>query len=184
MLFISCLVGKLRQHLKTLRLPSAPGLKPVQYKSTSTTRETNLDDYLTVLLRQGYLHRQVVGEDVGKKGKGAGAGVKRVRTQAEDTQAGQMYEWKWGVRAFAEVGEELVARFVAEFMVSDYGVEVDDDEEEEEEAPRRGKRGTDKGKGKAKAKAAASAREKKQEVFKLMMTGVEKAAGGNLVDLN
>lgn len=154
--------AKLRQHLRTLRLPSNSGTHPIQHTSTSTTREISLDDYLSTLLKQGYLHRQQVGGDVGGKkgGKKGGGGVKRVRTQAEDQEAGQVYEWLWGARAFAEVGEEFIAKFIAEFMVASEG-EVDPDEED-----------------------AADARKKRKETLQKMYAGVEKAAGGKLVELS
>jgi hypothetical protein len=110
-------------------------------------------------VRQGYLDRQIVGE-VG------GAGRKRVRGKVGGDAnndglgggASDMYEWRWGARAFCEVGEEDIARFVAEFMVKHgAGAPKDDgDDEDEEEADRM-----------------------KEKVMR-MYKGVEKAAGGSL----
>ncbi|KAF8151613.1 MAGE family-domain-containing protein [Crassisporium funariophilum] len=152
----------LRRHLKTLHLSSNPNLRPVRYTASSTTRAQNIDAYLSHLLKSSYLDRQQIGGDAAaRKGKKAGAGSKRLRTQAEDLDEGRTYEWRWGARAFCEVGEEYVAKFVAEFMV---GSEADPEEEAG-------------GPGRAE-------REREQEaLMQKMYKGVEKAAGGKLAEL-
>jgi len=160
-LIVSRLVD-LRKHLKTLHLPSNPNLRPIRYSASSTTRSQNIDGYLSHLLKQGYLDRQQVGGDVGaKKGKKLGAGSKRLRTQAEDLEEGRTYEWRWGVRAYSEVGEEYIGKFVAEFMVS---AEINQEEE-------------------GRGAAAATARAKEEALVAKMYVGVEKAAGGRLMEL-
>ncbi|KAF8876784.1 MAGE family-domain-containing protein [Gymnopilus junonius] len=151
--------GDLRRSLKTLHLPSNPAVHPVRHSSSSTLRALSLDTFLSNLLKQGYLDRQQVGGDTGKKGKKSGGGAKRLRTQAEDQEAGKIFEWRWGSRAFSEVGEQNIANFVAEFMV------VTDGEGEEDGA------------------AATRSRARQQELMKKMYTGIEKAAGGGLTDL-
>ncbi|KAF8814581.1 MAGE-domain-containing protein [Phlegmacium glaucopus] len=149
----------LRRHLKALHLPSNPNVRPIRYTASSTTRSQNIDGYLSQLLKQGYLDRQQVGGDTGAKtGKKPGGGSKRLRTQAEDLE-GRTYEWRWGVRAFSEVGEENIGKFIAEFMVS-----TDVNQEEE-------------------GRGAAAARTKEEALVKKMYTGVEKAAGGKLMEL-
>lgn len=42
------------------------------------------------------------------------------------------YEWRWGARAHAEVGEQAIAAFVAEFMAERMvrGNEDDDDDDD------------------------------------------------------
>ena len=114
------------------------------------------------------MDRQQVG-DVGAKkgGKKLGAGSKRLRTQAEDREEGRTYEWRWGPRAFSEVGEEYIGKFIAEFMVSS---EVD------EEGEGRGEAG-------AGAATSAAARAKEKALVEKMYVGVEKAAGGKLMGL-
>jgi melanoma-associated antigen len=150
----------LRKHLKSLHLPSNPNIRPIRYTASSTTRSHNIDGYLSHLLKQGYLDRQQVGGDAAaKKGKKAGAGSKRLRTQAEDIEEGRIYEWRWGVRAFSEVGEEYIGKFIAEFMVS---TEMNQE-------------GEGKGAGAASARAEA--------LLEKMYVGVQKAAGGNLMEL-
>ena len=161
--FIAPRLVDLRRRLKALHLPSNPNIRPIRYTASSTTRSQNIDGYLSHLLKQGYLDRQQVGGDVGsKKGKKPGAGSKRLRTQAEDLEEGRTYEWRWGVRAFSEVGEEYIGRFIAEFMVS---TEINQEEE---------------GRG---AAAAAAARAKEEALVEKMYVGVEKAAGGKLMQL-
>ena len=153
----------LRKHLKSLHLPSNPSLRPIRYSASSTTRCQNIDGYLSHLIKQGYLDRQQVG-DVGAKKKGkSGAGSKRLRTQAEDREEGRTFEWRWGPRAFSEVGEQYIGKFIAEFMVSS---EIDQEEE-----------------GREAAATAAAARAKERALIEKMYVGVEKAAGGNLMAL-
>ena len=152
----------LRKHLKSLHLPSNPSLRPIRYTASSTTRSQNIDGYLSHLLKQGYLDRQQVGGDVGaKKGGKSGAGSKRLRTQAEDREDGRTYDWQWGVRAFSEVGEENIGKFIAEFMVS---TEINQEEE-------------------GRGAAAAATRAKEEALIEKMYVGVERAAGGKLTGL-
>ncbi|KAF9552820.1 MAGE-domain-containing protein [Agrocybe pediades] len=149
--------AELRRHLKTLHLPSTGG-KPVLNTATATERAQDLNEFLGNLLKLGYLDRQQIGGDA-KKGKKTGTGVKRVRNQADEQEAGITYEWRWGPRSFCEVGEENIAQFIAEFMVQN-----DNDEQEE-------------------GAGGARDRNRQQERLKKMYTGVEKAAGGKLAEL-
>jgi len=145
--------------LRTLHLPSNPGVHPILQTAISTQRALDVDEFLGHLLKLGYLDRQQIGGEAGKKGKKGGVGVKRLRSQAEDQEAGITYEWRWGPRSFCEVGEQNIAQFVAEFMVQSDG---DQDE------------------GGA---AGARARNRRQEQMQKMYAGVEKAAGGKLTEL-
>lgn len=160
-----CFEGVLRNQLKELGLPSTPGRSPIHFTSISTHRSMKIDDYLSQLLRQGYLDRQIAGEVTG-------AGRKRARgkvggdanNDGMGNNLGEMYEWRWGARAFCEVGEEDIAKFVAEFMVN-HGAGAErgsaDDGEEEEDA----------NEGRRKSK------------IEKMYKGVEKAAGGSLAEI-
>ena len=150
----------LRKHLKSLHLPSNPSLRPIRYTASSTTRCQNIDGYLSHILKQGYLDRQQVGDVGAKKGGKPG---KRLRTQAEDREEGRTYEWRWGPRAFSEVGEEYIGKFIAEFMVSS--------EADQEEGAA------------AAAATSAAARAKEKALVEKMYVGVEKAAGGKLMAL-
>jgi melanoma-associated antigen len=150
----------LRAHLKRLGLPLTGTLT---FNARSTHKTMTVEQYLGMLMRQGYLDQQQTGE-AAKKGKG-----KRGRVAANDDDSGATYEWRWGPRAQSEVGEKGIAQFVAEFMVGDAG--DDEDEEEEEEAGRRGR-----ARGGARKESA-------QDKLEKMLKGVERAAGGQLADL-
>lgn len=154
-------LGDLRRYLKTLRLSSSQSVNPIRFNTSSTTRSINLDTYLTGLLKLNYLDRQQVGE-AARKGKKGGAGLKRLRTQAEDLEDGRAYEWRWGPRAHCEVGEENIGRFVAEFMIE---------------------RAANEEGGNTQGRGAAAARKKREENLHKMYCGIEKAAGGKLAEL-
>lgn len=117
--------GELRSHLKRLKLPPTAS---IYQSSQSTTKSLSTDNFLTLLLKQGYLDRTQIGGEASKKGKGAKGGVKRVRG-ADETAEGVTYEWRWGPRAHAEAGEKAIAQFVGQFMVREL-LEGDEDEDE------------------------------------------------------
>lgn len=153
----------LRAHLKRLGLPMT-GM--VAFNVRSTHKSMFVEQYLGMLIRQGYLDHQQTGEGAKKGGKG-----KRGRVPANaDDDSGATFEWRWGPRAQSEVGEKGIAQFVAEFMVGDAG-EEDEEDEEDEEAGGRGK-----GKGSARQESA-------QDKLEKMLKGVERAAGRQLADL-
>ncbi|KAI9432402.1 MAGE-domain-containing protein [Lactarius indigo] len=143
-------------------------------------RTLTFDAYLTQLQRQGYLDRTRIGA--------SGAAQKRRRGGVGATQAGGaggeendvVWEWRWGPRAAAEIGEAAVARFVAEFMA--------------ERASRGGAgagggpgRGTEGGAGSDEGsdeevggRRARTHREEAQKRLAALLKGVEHAAGGEL----
>ena len=101
-----------------LRLPTQLALP-----AHSPHRTLTLDAYLLQLQRQGYLHRTRLG-GAGSGGAG-GAAQKRGRGRpGGPTQQGSgggedndvAWEWRWGPRALAEIGEAAIAHFMAEFM--------------------------------------------------------------------
>lgn len=120
-----------------------------------------LEAFLYLCVRQGYLDLQRLGDVKGapkKRGRASAA------TQAANGgDEAVVYEWRWGPRALAEVGEQDVGRFVADFMVERgrreaTGEDADEDEDVGEMA----------------------------EVKKMRertMGGIERAAGGNLAML-
>lgn len=125
--------------------------------SRSVYQSLTLEQFLTAAIRQGYLDRQRVGEAKGaqkKRGRGPTA------TQGGNNDDSIVFEWRWGPRAMAEVGEQDIARFVTEFMVErtrgDADVE-DDDEDNVQEDP------------------------ETKKMKEGVMRGIERAAGGNLV---
>ncbi|GLB42868.1 putative MAGE-domain-containing protein [Lyophyllum shimeji] len=141
---------ELLANLKRLGLPPSGH---VTFTSHSTHKTQSVDTYLATLIRQGYLDRVQVGDS-----KKSGKGAKRGRMTQADEENGATYEWRWGSRAHSEVGEQAVAKFVAEFMVGDAG---DDDEDEG---------------GRGRREGAAAKLER-------MTKGIERAAGGQLTDI-
>ncbi|KAF8621396.1 hypothetical protein AX15_007849 [Amanita polypyramis BW_CC] len=155
----------LRINLKRLRLPTGG---EIAFSALSTHKTLAVDQYLATLMRQNYIDREQIGD--GKAGKGRGNKRSRLATQvAQDVEEGVAYQWQWGSRAHCEVGEKAIGKFVAEVMVGDRtDVDVDDEEADKAGPSRRGRgRGSDKTEAK----------------IEKMLTGIERAAGGNLTDL-
>jgi len=128
----------------------------------------SLDAYLTHLQQKDFLDRQQVGDHAAKK-KGA---VKRIRaTQAEVAEEGRTWERRWGRRAACEVGEEGIAKLVAEFMIGEADADEDEDAEEGNAA------------GGARRAGGAAAANRRGDKLKRMLTGLEKAADVKLAEL-
>jgi hypothetical protein len=74
-----------------------------------------MEQYLTLLIRQGYLDRLKTGAGI----PGPAAGAKRARpaARAEGEEGEFNLEWRWGERAHAEISERGVCDFMVEFMV-------------------------------------------------------------------
>lgn len=141
-------IADLRRLLKRLRLPLSADM-PSNARSTS---HTTVEQFLNQCSRQGYLERHRIGDTKGAK--------KRVRMPAasqrnNNEEEMNMFEWRWGPRAMAEVGEVNIAKNVAQFMVETS--QLGDDDEEMSEASR-------------------------LKFMEAMMKGIERAGGGNLVD--
>lgn len=139
----------LRTFLRRLRLTPAAD---APFNARSTAQHTSVEHFLGTAIRQGYLDRQRVGD--------TGKGAKKRGRAAAGTQAANgeeaVFEWRWGARAYAEVGEADVARFVAEFMVERTRGE---EEEGVQESP------------------------ETRKMREGMMKGIERAAGGSLAEL-
>ncbi|KAF7298807.1 MAGE domain-containing protein [Mycena indigotica] len=157
---------ELRVMLKRLNLSGTTNI-PFTAASTHPGNALTLDNYLTQLMRQGYIDRAQVG--AGADGKKATNKGKRGRVAAADEEAGITYEWRWGPRAASEVGEKAVAKFVAEFMVAQHGQPGDDDDGEENS-------------GAARVRAQKKQTDAEAQMDK-MLTGVARAAGGELADI-
>lgn len=93
---------------------------------------------MDVLIKQNYLDRvrqeSVVGGATQATQKG------RRKSRMTDKQEDGVYEFKWGTRAHAEIGEESVAQFMADFSRDRYHdeqsrlLQADLDDEEPQEA--------------------------------------------------
>jgi hypothetical protein len=153
----------LRTHLKRLSLDSGA---EVPLAAASTQKALTIDAYLALAQRQGFLERGKVGDTGAAKKAG-----KRARGGAADDDGAQ-FEWRWGPRAHAEVGEAGVGRFVAEFMAERAAAEDEDEDEDEQEAGDRARRERERHR----------ANEMEVRVAKVMR-GIEQGAGGPLLDV-
>lgn len=123
------------------------------FTTASPIHSLSTEAFLTQLIKQNYLERRATG-DTGRTGGGKRGRAAQTQRRDDDDGAREMYEWRWGTRAMCEVGEEAIARFVAEFMVE--GVEADEE---------------------------AQNAQKRKDQYKKMYSGIEKAAGGKLSDV-
>ncbi|KAI0052835.1 MAGE-domain-containing protein [Auriscalpium vulgare] len=124
-----------------------------------------VDAYLAQLVRQGYLDCVRLGGPKGAKG------TKRARAGADDAD-GASSEWRWGPRAAAEVGEAGVARFVAEFMADRMGGEAADGGESDDDMDAGQRRRVEK-----------KRKEEAQKRLEGLARSIERAAGGELLDI-
>ena len=74
------------------------------------------------------------------------------------------YEWRWGARSHAEVGEQALAAFVAEFMAERTLRDQDDDDDDEGD----GRRHT---------------QQEAEKIVATIMKDIKRAAGGQLKDI-
>lgn len=152
--------GDLRSQLKRLRLPNSG---TVQTTGQSTSQNLTTDAYLVQLIRQGYLDRERIGE---KKPGGTKRGRVPIASQTQEGDAsGSTWEWKWGPRSVAEIGEVGIAQFVSEFMVQRRTEAVQEDEEDEGEGQ------------------LDYSNPRIEKLLETMKSGIEKAAGGKLLDI-
>jgi len=174
----------LRMLLRRLRLRPPTQLA---LPAHSPHRTLTLDAYLVQLQRQGYLDRSRIGSGgangaAQKRGRGRTGGATQGSGGGEDTDVA--WEWRWGPRAMAEIGEAAIAHFVAEFMAerasgggggggggsgsggrAAAGDGGGDGEVSDDEAGGRG---------------ARARREDAQRRLAALLKGVERAAGGDL----
>jgi melanoma-associated antigen len=182
----------LRTLLRRLRLrPPTQMALPVH----TPHRTLTFDAYLVQLQRQGYLDRTRIGGGSSgaggtsqKRSRGGRGGGATQQGGGEDNDVA--WEWRWGPRAAAEIGETAVARFVAEFMAerasrgagaggaggsaggsggggNGGGGDGDGDGSDEEGGGRRER----------------VRREDAQKRLAALLKGVERAAGGDFLDI-
>ncbi|KAH8113089.1 MAGE-domain-containing protein [Phellopilus nigrolimitatus] len=150
----------LKKHLKTLRLPLSA---TIEFAPHATHKSSSIEAYLITLIKQGFLDKV----KVGPAGAPRATQGKRGRGNDNDDE-GASYEWRWGARAYAEVGEKALARFVAEFMAERVllgaagGGGDDDDDETQRRIPDE---------------------EERERVLENMLKDITRAAGGRLSDV-
>lgn len=141
---------------------------PLKTSAHGAHKKWQLDTYLAELVAKGYLLRSKV--DLGGNPPKSTQGKRGRQSKATDEEDA-VYEWKWGPRAHAEVGEEAVAQFIGEFMVE----RALKDKEVEEEAEAENGRG--------RKNKTQNIEEDKEKMLETMMKGITRAAGGNLNSL-
>lgn len=197
-----------------LALPSAlqqdgpSNSESARAQSQAISQGSTLDAFLSQCVRTSYLER--VKPFAGNGGAGAGAGVGaggttqsatqgRNRTRArrgtrggaegEEGVAGmEVFEWRWGARAEAEVGEKAVAMFIGEVFHGRAPGEENDEEEDEEERERTrrqvdgSRQAAFRNGATAGAGASASGRMGKKEKETQLLKEIERAAGSQLFE--
>jgi hypothetical protein len=164
----------LRMLLRRLRLRP-----PTQIALPAHTphRTLTFDAYLTQLQRQGYLDRARIGAGgaAQKRRRGGGGATQQPGGGGGGEENDVVWEWRWGPRAAAEIGEVAVARFVAEFMAerASGGAAVGRNGGGGEG----GEEGSDEEVGGRRARAH---QEEAQKRLAALLKGVELAAGGDL----
>ena len=130
---------QLKNQLKQFHLHWTTKFPLPPYQSV---KEISLEDYLSQLVKQNYLDR--VRSEL--PGATASQNKGRRKSRLDDNGEEGVFEWKWGTRAHAEMGEESIAQFMADFMHTRWLEEqrqiVQEEEEEEEAAARNKKRRT------------------------------------------
>jgi hypothetical protein len=166
----------LRMLLRRLRLRP-----PTQIALPAHTphRTLTFDAYLSQLQRQGYLDRTRDGATGAAQKRRRGGGGAGATQQPGGGGGGEendvRWEWRWGPRAAAEIGEAAVARFVAEFMAERASGGGGAGRNAADGAG--GEEGSDEEVGGRRARAH---REEAQKRLKALLKGVELAAGGDL----
>jgi melanoma-associated antigen len=159
----------LRAHLKRLRLDSGTN---IPYSTHATQQSQTVDAFLSQCQRQGYVERSRMGDAQGGTNKAGGGKRGRAAAAKQGGAEDAQYEWRWGPRASAEIGELGIARFVADFMVErkQHDGRVTEDEDEDDDPRARRER---------EKKRQAEAKSKLSKV----MTSIERSAGGALSDV-
>ena len=149
---------QLRTYLKRLRLPMGSAMP--SNVTSQALKPLTIDMYLAQLVKQSYLDKQKtsLASTQGGQKRARGGGVV---AGGEDGDAS--FEWKWGSRAIAEIGEEGVGAFVVDFM---HGIERERETKREEDGARGNSRKEREGMEKRKEK---------------LSTAIGRAAGGGLV---
>jgi hypothetical protein len=96
--------------------------------TTKSPKTVTFDQYLNMLIKQGWLDRIQVGNTSGAKAN------KRRRQDGEDGTVD--LEWRWGERAQAQISEQDMGKFVVDFMVERSTLERDQPENDRERATR------------------------------------------------
>ncbi|KAG8994804.1 hypothetical protein FRB90_000341 [Tulasnella sp. 427] len=101
---------QLKRQLKSFHLYFNSKLPSPTYSSQD---EKTLFEHFNDMIKQKYLDRVRVQVPGGTTVQG---GARRKSRKAADEDEEGLFEWRWGSRAHAEIGEQNVAEFICEFM--------------------------------------------------------------------
>ena len=151
------------------------------HQSSTALRKTEhsahtMQDLLELWIKQQYLETVYTGPAAV-----AGARKKKVARQSLRGADGaeNQFDWIWGGRAEAEVGEESVATFLTEILAHE-SANSDDEDEEGEQAVTSGKRNA-KAAAAAAEKAAAAKGKKLEKKRETVFLNIEKALGSQFI---
>lgn len=154
--FLTSTLVQLRTYLKRLRLPMGSAFPSKE--TSQMLKPLTIDAYLTQLVKQNYLDKQ---KSSLASTQGAQKRVRSGGTVGGTDEGDASFEWKWGTRAIAEIGEEGVGKFVVDFM----------DDIERERANRRAE----------EEGARGNSRQERERWKDKLFIAIGRAAGGGLV---
>lgn len=146
-----------------------------------TEREITLDGFLTRMKNEEMLDFVTVSAMGGGGATQATQGRRKSRAAAEE---GQVVEWKWGVRAHAEISEESVAQFMTSFMRTQWKDEQELllEPDEEEDGRNANPRKKNKQKGTIEERLE-EVRVKAEKYGATVYKDIVRAAGGSLTQI-
>ncbi len=97
-----------------------------------------MEEQLGAYIKGGYLEKYKVANPMNGPSATQQQGGKRARGGKGSDDPDAQYLWKWGGRAFTEIGEEAVVDFVAALMV-ERPAALDNEEEEDVTAAKKAK---------------------------------------------
>jgi len=129
---------QLRGHLKTLHLP--PNVKlPFKTQTVESLSNTvSTETFLANMVKQGYLDKikAIAPAPSGSQAPNKPSNSKRPRnTHANAQEKNDAFNWRWGARALAELGEKAIVEFLTSFMVDKKELIGEDEEDEEGGTP-------------------------------------------------
>ncbi|KAG9004065.1 hypothetical protein FRB94_002714 [Tulasnella sp. JGI-2019a] len=150
-----------------------------------TEKEITLERYLDRLKIEEMLDSVTVAALGAAGGATQALATQNRRKSRATADENQVVEWKWGVRAHAEISEESVAQFMTSFMKNQWKEEEErllDQDEEDEAAANANSRKKNKQKGTIEERRRELA-EKANKYAATVYQDIVRAAGGSLTEI-
>ncbi|KIO22925.1 hypothetical protein M407DRAFT_114394 [Tulasnella calospora MUT 4182] len=168
---------QLKRQLKSFHLYFNTKLPSPAFSSRD---EQTLFDHLSDMIKQNYLDRV----RVPMPGGAPTGGARRKSRKAADEEEEGLYEWRWGSRAHAEIGEQNVAEFICDFMRKswlDEQLKLLGEDEEDEERTGAGRRGKNAARNpRRRAEKEAELEDKAEKYGERLLKDVARVAGSEL----